>query len=234
MDEATYIRTRDALVAAHRAERPEFGAHFFEWAFLGDDTPFTDFDAHYVYFVAWAVRKLAEARPTLHADFSSSLNFCTTAAAICETRFYDLRPAELHIPGLTCLHADLTALDIPDGSFESVSCMHVLEHIGLGRYGDTPDVRGDLKAIAELKRIVKPGGRLYVVAPSGHPCVVFNAHRIYGVEAFVGYFADQFELEELYFIKGEPKTAEPLLNPSFDETLPYNMGCGCYAFRKRA
>jgi ubiquinone/menaquinone biosynthesis C-methylase UbiE len=92
---------------------------------------------------------------------------------------------------------------------------------------------GDLKAISELKRIVKPGGRLYVVAPSGMAAVVFNAHRIYPVEAFVSYFADQFDLEELYFIQGEPKTVAPLLNPAFEDTLSYNMGCGCYMLRKR-
>jgi len=234
MDEQTYYAVREALIAAHTAQRPEFQRHYLEWVILNEDTATTDFDAHYIYFVAWAVRKLAENKPPLHVDFSSSLHFVTTAAAICETRFYDLRPAELFIEGLTCLKADLTALDIETRSLDSVSCMHVLEHIGLGRYGDTPDASGDLKAIDELKRIVRPGGRLYVVAPSGKPCVVFNAHRIYPVESFDGYFADQFDLEELYFIKGEPKTAPPLLNPSFAETLPYNMGCGCYMFRKRS
>jgi SAM-dependent methyltransferase len=233
MDEQTYYQVRQALIEAHVAQRPEFNERYLEWKILNEDTPFTDFDAHYIYFVAWAIRKLAEARPALHVDFSSSLNFVTAAAAICPTRFYDLRPAQLFIEGLECLKADLMGLEIESESLDSVSCMHVVEHVGLGRYGDTPDALGDLKAISELKRIVRPGGRLYMVAPSGMPAVVFNAHRIYPVEAFVGYFADQFDLEELYFIQGEPKNVPPLLNPPFAETLPFNMGCGCYMFRKR-
>jgi hypothetical protein len=36
--------------------------------------------------------------------------------------------------------------------------MHVVEHIGLGRYGDPIDPDGDLKAISELKRVVQKRG----------------------------------------------------------------------------
>jgi SAM-dependent methyltransferase len=233
MDQQTYLATRDALMAAHSAERPEFQGRYLEWAFLSDDTATTGFDAHYVYHVAWAIRRLMRDRPEMHADFASSLHFCTAAAAFCETRFYDFRPAELVVEGLTCLQADLTDLNIEADAFDSVSCMHVLEHIGLGRYGDTPDAIGDLKAIAELKRIVRPGGRLYLVVPTGRPSVVFNAHRVYSAEAFISYFSDLFDLEEFYFIRGDSTAGAPLVNPPFAETLAYDYGCGCYALRRR-
>jgi ubiquinone/menaquinone biosynthesis C-methylase UbiE len=52
--------------------------------------------------------------------------------------------------------------------------MHVIEHIGLGRYGEPFDVNGDLKAFEELKRIVKPNGDLLLVVPLGKKSKIHN------------------------------------------------------------
>ena len=79
--------------------------------------------------------------------------------------------------------------------------MHVVEHIGLGRYGDPVDYDGDLKAIAELQRVLAPGGNLFFVVPVGQPRIMFNAHRVYSLRTdFVEAF-NTFELKEfsLYF-----------------------------------
>lgn len=54
------------------------------------------------------------------------------------------------------------------------------EHDGLGRYGDPLDPDGDLKAMAFVKSVLKPGGRLYLSVPVGLDTLVWNAHRIYG------------------------------------------------------
>ena len=49
---------------------------------------------------------------------------------------------------------DLMALPLPDGSFDFVLCSHVLEHV--------PD---DRRGIAELNRVLRPGGRALVLVP---------------------------------------------------------------------
>jgi SAM-dependent methyltransferase len=232
MDEAAYERDMNQFLLVVQEQRQEFEHRYFRWPILNEDTEPTIFDTHYVYHVAWALRKVAAAKPLKHVDFSSSINFCTTVSAICETEFYDLRPATIALDGLTCLKADLTALDMPTGSLDSVSCMHVVEHVGLGRYGDALDASGDLKAIAELKRVVRPGGVLYFVVPTGVPGIYFNAHRVYAARSVLGYFEDQFDLEEFYFIPG-PIELAPMLNPDPTETRNYDYGCGCYEFRKR-
>ena len=77
--------------------------------------------------------------------------------------------------------------------------MHVVEHIGLGRYGDPLDATGDLKAMKELARVVAPGGTLLLVCPVGRPRVVFNAHRIYSVEQISASFPE-FALAEFALI----------------------------------
>lgn len=58
------------------------------------------------------------------------------------------------------------------------------EHDGLGRYGDPLDPDADLAAIRRMKRIIQPGGLLYLAVPVGRDKVVWNAHRIYGEHRF--------------------------------------------------
>lgn len=54
------------------------------------------------------------------------------------------------------------------------------EHDGLGMYGDPLDPEGDLKAMRKMKRIVKPGGLMFLSLPVGRDKVLFNNARIYG------------------------------------------------------
>ncbi|MBK6532706.1 MAG: hypothetical protein IPF99_24860 [Deltaproteobacteria bacterium] len=129
------------------------------WPCLDDRTPTTDFDRHYVFHPAWAARVLAKTAPDEHVDISSTLHFCTLVSAFVPVRFFDYRPAPVTLAGLTCGAADLTRLPFADRSIASLSCMHVLEHVGLGRYADPVDYDGDLKAFAELRRVVRREAR---------------------------------------------------------------------------
>ena len=56
----------------------------------------------------------------------------------------------------------------------------MVEHIGLRRYGDPLDPDGTVKAMAELKRIVIPGGDLYISVPVDEMNrIYFKAHRAF-------------------------------------------------------
>ena len=212
--------------------RPEFENRFKSWPILNEDTAVTSFDSHYIYHVAWAMRKVLISGKKLHVDFSSSLNFCTNVSAICETVFYDYRPAILELDGLSCKQCDLTSPNLDIGKYDSISCMHVIEHIGLGRYGDKLDCNGDLKAINNLKNIVLPGGDFYFVVPCGRPSVQFNAHRVYNPRDILHYMGEDFQMQELYFISGIEGQA-PIINPSLEYILNCDYGCGCFHFKKK-
>ena len=110
--------------------------------------------------------------------------------------------------------------------------MHVVEHIGLGRYGDPLDPTGDLKAIAELKRVVRPGGHLLFVVPTGQPRICFNAHRVYGYRQVLSYFSD-LQLVETALVTADGAPPEGLIkNASEDLFNQQSEGTGCYLFRK--
>ncbi len=195
---------------------------------LSDKIKTTPFDHHYLYHPAWAARILAKTKPAEHTDLSSILHFGTMLSAFIPVKFYDYRPAVISLPGYSSGFADLKKLPFADHSIESLSCMHTVEHIGLGRYGDELDPDGDLKAMEELKRVIKPGGSILFVTPVGKPRVEFNAHRIYSYEQILGYFSP-LTLKEFSLIPdtgGLIERADPAL------VKDQLYACGCFWFIK--
>ena len=199
---------------------------------LNDKTASTGFDRHYVYHTAWAARVLRETNPAVHFDISSSLYFSGIVSAFIPVRFYDYRPADFSLSNLTSEAADLLALPFGDQTLDSLSCMHVVEHVGLGRYGDPLDPNGDLKAIAELKRVVSTGGTLLFVVPLGGPKIAFNAHRIYSYDQILTYFAG-FRLNEFALIPDNPEEGGLIRGATKEQAEKQTYGCGCFWFTKR-
>jgi len=197
---------------------------------LSDRSSVTPIDRHYTYHPAWAARVLARTKPSKHVDISSIVNFAAMLSAFIPVEFYDFRPAPVQLGGLFTGTADLTQLPFASDSIGSLSCMHVIEHIGLGRYGDPLDPDGDLKAIGELVRVLAPGGDLLVATPVGRPLVAFNAHRVYDHEAFARYFAP-LELIELALIE-EHGRGGLIVAPPPERVRAESYGCGCFWFRK--
>ena len=195
---------------------------------LKDKTSITPFDQHYIYHPAWAARVLARTRPEFHVDISSKLSFSTIVSAFVPVKFYDYRPADMKLSGLESAFADLNKLPFEDDSQPSISCMHTIEHIGLGRYGDVIDAKGDLKAINELKRVVRPGGDVLFVTPVGTPRIEYNAHRVYSYEQIISYFAP-LQLIEFAIIPDEGGFID---NADVALAAKQNYGCGCFWFKK--
>ena len=196
--------------------------------YLNDKTTTTNFDAHYIYHPAWAARIVKIVNPAFHVDISSTLHFCTLLSAFIPVHFYDYRPALLNLNDLKSLKADLTDLFFESESIECISCMHTVEHIGLGRYGDKIDADGDLKAISELKRVVKPGGTLLFVVPVGKPKIIFNAHRIYSAAAIVQLYAG-FRLKSFSLVTDDNQFIQ---NAAIEQAENEKYGCGCFWFIK--
>jgi SAM-dependent methyltransferase len=65
----------------------------------------------------------------------------------------DYVTADLDARGVM-VHMDITRIPYPEGSFDSVLCSHVIEHV--------PD---DRRALAELYRVLRPGGWAIVMVP---------------------------------------------------------------------
>ena len=200
--------------------------------YLADATAATSYDWHYVLHPGWAARILAQTRPETHVDISSSLFFIATVSAFIPIKYYDYRPAKLPLEGIKSGAADLMHLPFKDEELPSISCMHVIEHIGLGRYGDPLDATGDLKAAKELSRVVARNGQLLVVAPVGHPTIKFNAHRIYSYAQVLEMFSG-LQLREFALIPDDVPEPELIRNAPPERVEKQTYACGCFWFEKR-
>lgn len=231
---ADFEKDLQSFMQLHNASTQRFSLSTDELEpYIYDKTSYTWFDRHYIYHPAWAARVVKKINPEFHVDISSTLSFCSTLSAFIPVKFYDYRPANLFLDGLESQRADLTNLHFESNSIQSLSCMHTVEHVGLGRYGDPLDYDGDLKAMRELSRVVAQDGNLLFVTPVGGKArIMFNAHRIYTRDMVVASFPD-LTLKEFTLIPEKEEDGGLIVNPSDDVLNKQKYGCGCFWFVKK-
>ena len=136
-------------------------------------------------------------------------------------------PLKVDLIGLNPVAGSIAALPLEDGSITSLSCLHVVEHVGLGRYGDQLDPLGTRRACKELTRVLAPGANLFVSLPVGRPRVCFNAHRVHSPLQVLSYF-EGLELMEFSAVDDCGKFRE---KADLDEMGQANYACGLFWFK---
>lgn len=150
------------------------------WPCLGDDAPEQPIEPIYFYQDAWAFERIVQRRPGRHVDVGSHHKFVALLSKVVPVTLVDVRPLSLPMDSLDFQQGSILRLPFASGSIESLSSLCVVEHIGLGRYGEPLDPDGSEKAIAELKRVLKPGGDLYLsLNLNDTNRTYFNAHRAF-------------------------------------------------------
>lgn len=136
-------------------------------------------DSEYFWQDLLVARMIYDAKPNRHIDVGSRLDgFVAHVASYREIDVYDIRPLNWRIPGVRFQRADMmSCFGVQPEIADSVSCLHAIEHFGLGRYGDPINKDGTEIGITNLTMLLKPGGTLYLSCPVGADTVYFNAHR---------------------------------------------------------
>lgn len=199
---------------------------------LHDRTSTTAFDPHYCYLAYWASHRLAQdvvAEAELpHVDVGSQISWVMSLAAARRVVFIDIRPFETNIQNLDVKAGTVLELPFPDKSVRSLSCLHVAEHIGLGRYGDPLDPLGTDRAIAELARVLAPDGCLLFALPLGRERVCFNGHRIHDPRTIITLFEQAGLTLRAFAGVGDDRVYREDLDPS--DLADADYACGMFEF----
>ena len=161
-------------------------------------------------------------------DVGSRIDYVGFLTAICKVTFIDIRPLLADLDNYKSIQGSILEMKYENACVNSISCLHVAEHIGLGRYGDPLDPEGTKKACTELKRVLAKGGNLYFSLPVGKPRLCFNSHRIHSPLRILEYF-DGLKLVELSGVTDEGR---------FIRSIPMEMleksdyACGLFHFTK--
>lgn len=133
-------------------------------------------------------RLIFKNNPVNHLDIGSSVEgFVAHVASFRMIEVLDVRPINSNIPGIVFKQMDLSK-PVELSSYEkydSISCLHALEHFGLGRYGDPIDVDGHIKGIENMSKLLSKGGNFYLSVPIGIERVEFNANRVFKPESII-------------------------------------------------
>src|SRR3954447_9234801 len=220
---AQWLRDRSAYTRLPGAEPLRWRDSFPK---LTDRVASSPFDPHYFHQDTWAARRIAERRPARHVDVGSRVDLVGFLTAVTKVTFVDIRPLEVDIEDLEPVAGSVLDMPFEDGTLESVSCLHVAEHIGLGRYGDPLDPLGTRKAAAELARVLAPGGQLLFSLPVGRPRVEFNAHRVHDPREVAAWFGG-FELIEFAGVDDAGVFGR---HRALEDLVGANYACGMYQF----
>lgn len=178
-------------------------------------------------------RRIFANHPRLHVDVGSRIDgFVAHVAAFRAIDVIDIRPLAANIPNVTFTQMDIMA-PLQENFFaycDSLSCLHVIEHFGLGRYGDPINYEGHLQGLDNLYRMLKKGGKFYLSVPIGPQRIEFNAHRVFSVGYLLKQFTGKYQVDQFSFVDDHGSLHEN--QPMSEERINGNFGClsGCGIF----
>ena len=182
-------------------------------------------------------RKIFDAKPDRHVDIASRVDgFVAHVASFREIEVFDIRPITTKIPGVLFKQADLMESSASFNNYcDSLSCLHALEHFGLGRYGDPLDPSGYENGIRNMSRILCPGGVFYLSVPVGLERVEFNAQRVFNPKTIIDIAkSNKLELDKFSLFTSDAGMVEmDVQNKTLDAVSMNRYGLGIFSFIKK-
>ena len=192
---------------------------------------------HYFHQDLLVANKIFQANPEKHVDIGSRTDgFVTHVASFREIEVFDIRKADISIRNIKFVETDFM---VPNPQWkeytDSVSCLHVIEHFGLGRYNDPLDPIGYVKGLDNIYGMLKKGGKFYFSTPIGPQRINFNAHRVFSINYLKDLLLDKYELESFSYIDdaGDLYENADLFSPEASQNFKCTFGCGVFELIKK-
>ncbi len=183
----------------------------------------------------FVAKKIIELDPKRHIDVGSRIDgFIAHLACVRSVEVFDIRPLSVDIHNLVFVQWDITnPNDEYQGVADCVSCLHTLEHIGLGRYGDKLDPDGWKKGLSSLATLVSQGGQFWLSVPIGIQRIEFNAHRVFNPKTIINEaIKSNLSLDSFYFLQADVLKKSNDIEADLDRLSKLNYSLGIYHFRK--
>lgn len=188
---------------------------------------------HYFHQDFLVARRVYDRKPELHVDIGSRVDgLVAHIASFRKIEVFDVRPLVDRIPNVEFRQADLMGV-LPAafrGYCDSLSCLHALEHFGLGRYGDPLDYDGWRKGLENIHSILKPGGTFYFSVPIGPQRIEFNAHRVFSAEFLLKYFSGKYEVRAFSYVDDAGDLHEDAAVDAEKAVSSFGCSYGCGIF----
>jgi SAM-dependent methyltransferase len=159
-------------------------------------------DGHYFHQDLYVAQLIFRNRPERHVDVGSRVDgFVAHVAAFRPIEVFDIRDVRTSASNIIFRRHDLMnhRADL-DACTDSLSCLHTLEHFGLGRYGDPVDYYGYKKGWENLYRMLKPGGKFYFSVPIGPQRIEFDAHRVFSVAYLMEMIQPWYRIDSFAYV----------------------------------
>jgi len=192
---------------------------------------------HYFHQDLLVANKIFINKPGKHVDIGSRIDgLVAHVASFREIEVFDIRDMNEQIQNIHFKH-----LDIMDGNAvshdycDSISCLHALEHFGLGRYGDRVDYNGHLLGWENIYKMLKKGGKCYFSVPIGKQRIEFNAHRVFSVEYLVNVMiGSRYKIDSFSYVDDNGDLVRDALldERSVKSSFSLNYGCGIFELSK--
>jgi SAM-dependent methyltransferase len=192
---------------------------------------------HYFHQDIYIAKEIYKAQPLKHVDVGSRVDgFIAHIAVFRKVEVFDIRPLNCNVENIAFKQVDLMVDNTQYVNYcDSISCLHTLEHFGLGRYGDDIDPLGHIKGFDNLARILKPNGKFYFSVPMGKNRIEFNAHRIFSLSYLLSWVNETFEVLKFSYIddSGDIHEGIELNNEIIRNNCNCNHGCALFVLVKK-
>ena len=191
---------------------------------------------HYFYQDFLVAQKIYINKPDKHIDIGSRIDgFVAHVAVFREIEIFDIRVQSSKLSNVKFTMCDLMNKQaIMNDYCDSISALHSIEHFGLGRYGDSIDINGHIKALDNIYHILKTGGKFYFSTPIGNQRIEYNAHRVFSLNYLINIFSDKYKIISFSYVNDNGLLIQDAdlnitnINSNFD----CKYGCGIFELLK--
>ena len=183
----------------------------------------------------FVAKEIIKKNPKRHIDVGSRVDgFIAHLACVRKVEVFDIRPLSSIIENVKFTQWDVTN-PTPElnGVSDCVSCLHSLEHIGLGRYGDKLDPDGWKKGLSSLANLLTSSGCLWISVPVGIERVEFNANRVFDPSTIINEGNDiGIKLDRFFYLTKKGFKESAVVQDDIIKLSNQKYGLGIFLFTK--